>query len=105
MSHLIDFVSLNSDSYVFLGSVIGTIGAIVIAFITTSGKSVKEDHEQCEEKVKVLIVQIEEFENIIVKYNEFKFGFNIVFHEYEIMWRDNPEKMNMLLDLKKAFDK
>lgn len=83
--------------YGMVGIAIGAIGGIVVAFINNKGKTALAESKAINE----LTAQLTELN---AKFDSLKLAFALVFDQYEREFKNEPDKMAMLKDLRKAFD-
>jgi len=85
------------------GIVMGSLGAVAVAKIQFSDKS--KQLKEYEAEKKELLKQVIELKKDKEHFNEIRVAFEIIYNQYRIEFKDNPEQLSMLRDLKVEFDK
>lgn len=85
------------------GIVIGSLGAVAVAKIQFNGKS--KQIKEYEAEKKELLKRIDELKKDQEHFNEIKKLFDIIYNQYRIEFKNNPEQLSMLRDLKVEIEK
>ena len=84
---------MNENLYGLIGVLIGSVSGIIIAYIKLNQRETETIHNLRDE--------VNSLKN---RFDRLRTGFELVFDEYERTFKDEPERMSMLRDLRKVFE-
>ena len=84
---------MNENLYGLIGVLIGSVSGIIIAYIKLNQRETETIHNLRDE--------VNSLKN---RFDRLRTGFELVFDEYERTFKDEPERMSMLRDLRRVFE-
>lgn len=96
----------------YISLTVGSITGIVIAIIQNQNRNPTKQSLEKLEKARIELLELKEileterkaradFES---KWESLRASFRIIYNRYEIEWKDHPQMMSMLKDIKILFD-